>query len=308
MTISTAYGESSPYGDGLSYGELDNDTIAPITAISTAYGESSPYGDGLTYGDFNSGTVSSAIYCTINQGQTQTQAANAGTGLPTLYCTINQGQIQGQTIAVAPVITYCTINQGQTQTQKQALQALLNPVISMRQYDNSPIMQKVLQFFSGYFDISAVADDVYKNCLDISTCKGFWLDVWGRKVGIDRFLLVPSNDSNFGFDETGHDWQPFNQAPFYSYASTQVYSMPDNAYRLMIMVKALANISDCSAKSLNGLFQIMFAGRGACYVVDNYDMTVNYVFNFSLAPWEKSILNGGLLPRPAGVNATIVFL
>jgi hypothetical protein len=110
-----------------------------------------------------------------------------------------------------------------------------------------------------------------------------------------------------GFKE-GLNYQPFGQAPFYNGSvATNTYALADPAYRTLILVKALANISQCSARSLNQLLQNLFAGRGRCYVSDTGSMQMRFTFEFPLYPYEIAILTqSGAVPRPAAVNAKIL--
>lgn len=176
----------------------------------------------------------------------------------------------------------------------------------MRQYDNSPIIQSIIGNWSDNFDTSALIDNFYNTCFNINTCTGIWLDLWGVKVDVPRGLQVPSTEVTFGFNESGNDWLPFNDGVFYNSDATQSYSLSDEAYRALILSKAAANITSCTAKSINDWLNKSYGTRGNCYCHDNNDMTGTYYFNFSLLPWEISILTkSDLLPRPAGVKITL---
>lgn len=174
--------------------------------------------------------------------------------------------------------------------------------LSMRQYDNSPILQAILANWGENFDLSQTLDDVYNKCVNIETCDGYWLDVWGVKVGISRYITVYTTEGSFGFDNPANDWEPFDQGTFFEQeTSKNKYAMADDVYRRVILAKAWANITDCSPTNLNKLLQIVFANRGNCYVIDFNDMTIDYYFDFVLRDWEINLLNNDLLPRPAGV-------
>lgn len=178
--------------------------------------------------------------------------------------------------------------------------------ISMRQYDGSPIIQGILDALDENFNTNLLVDDIYSH-FDVATCKGLWLDILGRKVAVDRGMQIPADENWFGFDETGNDWYPFDDGIFYSSSATQTYLLSDEAYRLLIMSKAASNITACDNHSLNSWMKIMFAGRGNCYMQDNLNMSIAYVFEFDLQVWEIAVLTGGkVLPRPAGVSATLV--
>ena len=176
--------------------------------------------------------------------------------------------------------------------------------IGMRQYGSSPIINQIVDFLGQNFDYQHVLDDFYTMCWNIDTAKGVWLDIWGRKVGISRIVQVPSGN-NFGFYNTGN--QPFNQAPFFNGDNATLnYAIQDDPYRLLILAKAFLNITDCAIPNINRFLQIMFPGRGRFYVVNTFNMAMQYQCHFNLAAWELSILvNGFILPRPSGVKATL---
>ncbi|CUJ66367.1 DUF2612 domain-containing protein [Achromobacter xylosoxidans] len=181
------------------------------------------------------------------------------------------------------------------------------------QYANSPTLVQLLNNMDEYINPDADFDAFYDFVWNVETAQGFGLDVWGRIVGVGRRLTIPGEETYLGFDEsytaptaaTGP--QPFGQAPFWTgEASTQTYLLSDEAYRTLILVKALANISDCTAPSLNRLLQNLFEGRGRCYVNDLGHMHMRFTFEFFLQPFEMAILaQSNAIPRPAAVGVSI---
>jgi len=180
-----------------------------------------------------------------------------------------------------------------------------NTIIS--QYANSATLRSLIESMRQYFDPSANFAQFYKSVWDIDTARGFGLDVWGKIVNIPRVLRIPGSLTYFGFAEQGGTAQPFGQQPFYAGAAdTQSYTLTDDVYRTLILTKALANISSCTAPSLNALLRNLFAGRGRCYVVDQGNMSMLFTFEFPLQPFEIAILTqSGVIPKPAGVSAKI---
>jgi hypothetical protein len=175
------------------------------------------------------------------------------------------------------------------------------------QFGNAPTLIQLVSNMNGYIDPSADLDAFYNYVWNVQTAQGFGLDIWGKIVNVSRQLKIAQPTDNFGFKE-GLNFQPFGQSPLYNGppAST-VYKLSDDAYRTLIYVKALANISDCSVPSLNQLLQNMFKGRGRCYVADTGNMNVRYVFEFALQPFEIAILTqSGALPRSTGVSAQVL--
>jgi len=159
-----------------------------------------------------------------------------------------------------------------------------------------------------HIDPTTDFDNFFNYVWNVETAQGFGLDIWGRIVGIKRELLIPQTPPYFGFKEAMPGSHSFDEQPFYDGPpASQTYSLADDAYRQLILVKALANISATTAPALNQLLQNMFAGRGRCYVNDLGGMKLRYVFEFDLTVYEFAIMTqSGALPRPAGVSASLL--
>jgi len=175
------------------------------------------------------------------------------------------------------------------------------------QYANSPTLVQLINSMDEYINPDADFDAFYDFVWNVETAQGFGLGVWGTIVDIGRMLTIPGDVMYLGYSEA-LDWQPFNQAPFFTgVQATQTYRLVDDAYRKLILVKALANISDCTSPSLNRLLSNLFEGRGRCYVSDTGNMEFRYVFEFALEPYEIAILTqSGAIPKPAAVLANVL--
>lgn len=181
------------------------------------------------------------------------------------------------------------------------------------QYANSPILTALIGDIFEWLDPTADIDDFFSNVMDIDTAIGEGLDVWGRILDVSRTLQLQAT-RYFGFDEQSTlTVDPFNQSPFYTGgASTNNYDLADDAYRVLLLAKAAANITDGSIKSINAILLALFPNRGNCYCTDGGEvagtnMTMTYTFIFALTPVEAAIVTqSGALPRPAGVQATVV--
>lgn len=182
-----------------------------------------------------------------------------------------------------------------------------NTIIS--QYANSPIITAMLTAFNSCLDFTADFDAFFDMIWNVDTAQGIGLDIWGRIVGVVRTVYVPGTQKYLGFEEaTSISADPWNQSPFFiGNPLTSNFQLSDDSFRLLILAKALANISDGSIKSINALLRSLFPGRGNCYVVDGLNMTMQYFFHFILSPVELAVLSqSGVLPKPVGVSATIV--
>ncbi|MDB5777620.1 MAG: hypothetical protein JWP38_3753 [Herbaspirillum sp.] len=175
------------------------------------------------------------------------------------------------------------------------------------QYANSPTLVQLIKNMNGYIDPQSDFDNFYSFVWNIQTAQAWGLDILGRIVNVPRQLQIPAVVTSFGFKE-GVGCQPFGQAPFYAGPpGSNTYLLTDDAYRTLILMKALLNISNSSAPSINQLLNNLFAGRGRCYVADTGQMQLRFVFEFNLAPFEIAILTqSNAVPRPAAVQAQVM--
>jgi hypothetical protein len=204
------------------------------------------------------------------------------------------------------------------------------------QYANSPILTTLITNFAAFIDQTQNFDAFFDLIFNVDTAVGYGLDVWGRIVGVNRVITVFQPLPHFGFKEAT-DASGFNQAPFWSGGYlTQNFTLTDQAYRNLILVKAFANISQCSIPMLNQMLLTLFPKRGNCYVTEGavlgpwfgfkeatdglgfnqapfYNgqqlqrMVMTYTFEFVLSPVELAIAqSSGVLPKPTGVKASVV--
>lgn len=166
----------------------------------------------------------------------------------------------------------------------------------LSQYANSPTLLQMVdsmnQYFSPAVDIQTFYDSIVNVLVQDGVLNTYGLDLWGRIVGIPggRNLYLPANITN----------------PSGASFTAGTYVLDNPSFRTLIMVKALANITDCTAPSLNKLLSLLFANRGRCYVKDTGSMTMTFTFEFYLLPYEYAIVAGsGAIPHPAGVLVTI---
>jgi len=178
------------------------------------------------------------------------------------------------------------------------------------QYANSPTLNALIQNMNEYIDPRVNMQKFYDYVWNVDTAVGFGLDIWGKIVGVSRLLKIPANTKTLGFANASFppDWAPFNQGTFFNgQNSGQAFLLPDDTYRTLILVKALANIVATTAQSLNQLLRNLFPGQGVCYVIDNGGMSMTFYFEFDITPADYAILTqSGALPHPAGVMFNVI--
>lgn len=176
------------------------------------------------------------------------------------------------------------------------------------QYANSPTLTQLIYNMNQYIDPTTDFDNFYNFVWNLDTAQGFGLDIWGRIVGISRTLQIPAASLYFGFSEATPGSYPFDNEPFYNGpAATDAYELSDDAYRQLIFVKALSNISATTAPAINQILQNLFGTQGRCYVIDDGKMQMHYVFEFLLSPYQFAIMTtSGALPHGAGVSISLI--
>lgn len=177
------------------------------------------------------------------------------------------------------------------------------------QYGTSSTIGKLIACMNEWIDPRTDIDNFYNYVWNVDTAQGFGLDIWGRIVDISREVQIPTVNEYFGFQTAAVDWQPFNQAPFFTRGNsdTETYILADDAYRKLILTKALSNISATTNPAINRLLTNLFADRGRAYVLEGDLTTLNFCFEFLLSPVEHAIMTqSNALPRPAGRRVELI--
>jgi hypothetical protein len=185
---------------------------------------------------------------------------------------------------------------------------MINPSQTiLTQYQTSPVITALLNNWNANLDPTPDLLNFYSTIWNIQTASGYGLDVWGRIVGVTRYVTYNLSDNWLGFN--GTPYQPFGLGVFYngSGLGSTTIALPDTVFQRMILLKAAANLTNCSAQSLNQLVSALYASEGRCYVVDNLNMTFTYIFKFYLSTLDYAMLSQpGILPRPSGVSFSIL--
>lgn len=173
------------------------------------------------------------------------------------------------------------------------------------QYGNSPTITTLIEAFSACLDPTGLLVEFFDLMWNVDTAVGYGLDVWGRIVGVQRVLQV-ANEDFFGFAQQLPNITTFGFGQFYSGSPiTSNFSLTDQAFRQLIIAKALANICDGSIPGINNVLLTLFKGRGDCWVTDNQNMSMTYTFAFDLTPVDVAIISqSGVLPRSCGCSAS----
>jgi len=181
---------------------------------------------------------------------------------------------------------------------------VLDTLIS--QYFNSPVLKALVEYSGAWLDGATYDDFFFKNIWQLSTAKGYGLDILGRIVGASRVISVPAEDTYVGFagQSTAQNW---GHGIWYRGAdATNNVRLGDDVYRRVILAKARANVCGCTVPEINAILVLLFPGYGNSYVKDNADGTLTYHFGVQLTAVDYAIASQeGLLPRPTGKRILI---
>lgn len=149
------------------------------------------------------------------------------------------------------------------------------------QYNNAPNLNYLINAKQTWFNENHVSfwRDWVNNVLNIQTANDYGLSIWGILLRVPRTYLV--NGENL--------------------------TLSTEQFRTVILARLRLLKMRGTIPEINSLLKFLFSKYGKAYVVDNYDMTMTYHFNFRLTDLQIAVLqNVTLLPRPAGVEAIIV--
>lgn len=180
---------------------------------------------------------------------------------------------------------------------------LFYPRTLLSQYDNSPRIKALIESFEKRIDPYWDINLFYYKIFNPHTATEYGLDVWGRIVEVSRSIILEGSESAFGFHGSG--LQPFNQGPFYTTKVNSYYSLSDEAFRLLIFLKAAINISTGTLANLNMLFHYLFKDYGEVLIIHTGTMRLRGVFKFHLKLWQRALLSYAITPIPAGVGFDI---
>lgn len=148
------------------------------------------------------------------------------------------------------------------------------------QYAHAPNFKALASIFHESLDATAQLDQLLRDVADARTADGVFLDWWGKRVGVDRLIQV--DDEFIRFD--------------------------DDYFRFLIMYRALCNLSDSSAATMNRLLSQLTDQQ--VFIVDYQNMSIrSIVVVGSMSDLQITILRAyGLLNRPMGVMTNFLVI
>lgn len=177
----------------------------------------------------------------------------------------------------------------------------------LSQYANSETVTSLISSMNAALDPTEWLENFHDFVWNIQTAEGPGIDVLGRIVGVTRTIMLPGNVQFFGFEEAA-SWTGFaGPGGFFTGAQlTQNFNLDDSDFQTLILAKAAGNICNGGIPAINAILLALFPNRGKCFLQDNLNMSLTYVFEFALTLVEAAIIaQENVLPSPAGVIVSI---
>lgn len=148
------------------------------------------------------------------------------------------------------------------------------------QYAASKRIGNLGKFFQEKIDATSNIKLLKEEVADMETAAGVFLDWWGERVGVTRYIKV----------------------------NGEYVRLDDDHYRFLLFYRARCNLSDSTCATMNRMLSQLTSER--IFVVDYQDMTLpSIVIIGSISDLMATILQTyGLLNRPAGVMTNFIII
>jgi len=172
------------------------------------------------------------------------------------------------------------------------------------QYNNAASLQSLIASKQAWYDTyqEQFWEDWFTNVFALDTADDFGLSVWaiilGQPIVFNNQPIMGQVPWGFGTSN-----ENFNNGNFF--AGTGTYTLPTEVARTLLQLRAFQLVSSGTVPETNRMLAYVFGDMGSAWLVDNYDMTQTYMFDFALsADLQWCFNNIDILPRPAGVSST----
>ena len=148
------------------------------------------------------------------------------------------------------------------------------------QYAASKRIGNLGSFFQKEIDATENIEHLKEEVADMESAAGVFLDWWGERVGVTRYIKV----------------------------NGEYVRLDDDYYRFLLSYRARCNLSDSTCATMNRMLSQLTSER--IFVVDYQDMTLqSIVIIGSISDLMATILQTyGLLNRPAGVMTNFIII
>ena len=178
------------------------------------------------------------------------------------------------------------------------------------QYNGAENLQSLIGAKQAWYDENQKKfwADWIANVFNLATANDFGCAVWAQILAFPLFFNPPidaSTKPTWGFDEF---FQNFDNGNFSDPEGISSIFLTTEQRRIALQLRYFQLVTAGTVPEINRFLKYLFGSKGAAYLLDHGDMTQTYVFTFALDANLLSVIElYDLLPRPAGVDSTILF-
>lgn len=182
------------------------------------------------------------------------------------------------------------------------------------QYQNAPNIQALINNKAIWVALYGTLfwDDWEFIVFDLRTADLFGLTIWSIILDIPLFVPITPPAPNapiWGFNElpypTVNDNLNFENG---NLAGAQVTpTLTTDEQRIVLQLRYYQLVTRGAVIEVNQFLNYIFGSLGGAWMIDNFDMTITYNFNYPINPVLLTVISDyELLPKPAGVNVNYV--
>ena len=145
----------------------------------------------------------------------------------------------------------------------------------------------------------------YINVFNLQTANLFGLNVWSIILDLPLYVPLepPVASDYFGFNKI----PPINTYVNFTNGNFAPSSLPplltEEEQRIALKLRYYQCVTRGAVTEVNLFLNFVFGSLGGCWMIDNFDMTIEYFFNFFPSTALIRVINSNLLlPKPAGVK------
>lgn len=184
------------------------------------------------------------------------------------------------------------------------------------QYSSSPNLLSLINSKQNWYDINQTEfwSDWYDDVFNLLTANNFGLSVWAIILDIPYLVLnVNNNKPIWGFNElpTINHYVNFNRGTFANVSSSRIVLTVEEQ-RIFLRLRYFQLTNNGTVPLINEFMDSVFndpAGlyQGGAWVLDNFDMTMTYVFACGISqPLLQALVIYDVLSRPDGVRLNYI--
>lgn len=171
------------------------------------------------------------------------------------------------------------------------------------QYESATAIQTLVFGEQSWYnrDHTAFWGEWYRYVFNLETADDFGCTVWSLILNLPLFVPpgpLPDNLPIWGF---GQYRKNFNRGIFKPHGSDpDVLTTAER--RLLLRLRYFQLVSRCAIPEINKFLKYIFGEQGSTYLVENFNMSITLVFEWSINPKiVEAIIKYDLIPRGTGV-------